>query len=133
MRSHLFRTIFVICLSLFTVTSSYAYWQCRMHNFKAQNFVGNGATRALASANVARFCVASSNRAANCVSDGCSQIGGSVPVAPVGFFHCTIQNGRGEVMTASGATRALAAANASAMCSRNSTYASTCRIVRCWQ
>lgn len=133
MRSHLFRTIFVICLSLFAVTSSYAYWQCRMHNFKGQNFVGNGTTRALANANVARYCVSNSNRAANCISDGCGPIGGSVPVAPIGYWHCNIQNGRGLVMTASGPTRALAAANASAMCSRNSTYASTCHIIRCWQ
>lgn len=133
MRSHLFRTIFVICLSLFTVTSSYAYWQCRMHNFKSQSFTGTGATRALANANAARFCVSNSNRAANCISDGCTWVGGSVPVAPVGYWHCSITNGRNMLMTGTGATRALAAANASAICSRNSTYASTCRIVRCWQ
>lgn len=133
MRSHLIRTIFVVCLSLFAVSSSYAYWQCRIHNFKGQNFVGNGPTRAIASGNAAQFCVANSNRAANCISDGCSYIPGAIPVAPVGYWHCNIQNGRGMIMTGSGATRASAAANATAICSRNSTYASTCRIIRCWQ
>jgi len=133
MRSRLFSTIFVVCLSLFAISSANAYWQCRMHNYKSQAFSGTGPTRALANANAARFCVSNSNRAANCVSDGCSWIGGSVPVNPIGMWHCSIQNGRGMTMTADGATRALAAAHASAMCSRNSTYASTCRIVNCWR
>lgn len=133
MKSYLFRTAFVLFLSLFAV-SSFAYWQCRAHNLRGQNFVGTGPDRSTAFSAVNRFCVRNSFYAANCIQDGCVVVGGPVaPVIPGASWTCSIRNARGETFNGIGVSRADASANAARICSRNSTYASTCRILSCWR
>ena len=56
----------VLSVSLLSLTSVMAGWQCNTMNAKNQTWVGTAATRAQASANAMKFCSAHSTYSRNC-------------------------------------------------------------------
>jgi hypothetical protein len=134
MKTVLFKTVMVTLLSLLAVTTASAGWMCKVHNARNQVWTGTAATRSGASANAIRFCSGGSSHARNCVIDYCqSQDVASAAPASGGYWECDATNARNQLWVGTGATRAIAASNATRFCAGHSSYARNCQIQGCTQ
>lgn len=132
MKSLLIKTIAAGLLTLAAIGSASANYQCRVHNLRGQSWYGTADSRSMASAYAMKFCVKNSTYASNCQIDYCHSGNFGGEHIPGGTWQCNATNARGQLWIGTGASRAVAAANASGFCTAHSAKARNCVINSCF-